>query len=178
MPIRNTPIRWGVVARFFHWVGALAILWLLIDGYYMTHFTPRPERFAKYSTHAAIGYIIIAFTLARLLWRQANTTPELAEGTARWEKLAARAGHWGLYLLVFAAAFTGWALAGTMRRPVLSFFGLFDVPALVANRQFHDLLEDTHRVLAWTLAALVVVHVASALWHRFWRKDDVMQRML
>jgi cytochrome b561 len=178
MAIRNTTTRWGAAARFFHWAGAIAILYLLVHGYWMTHFAPRPERLASYATHASVGYALIAFMLARLLWRAANPVPALPAGSPAWERLAALAGHWGLYLLTFAAALTGWALAGTFRTPLRSFFGLFDVPALVSNTGLHKLLEETHEALAWALAALALVHVASALWHWRWRKDDVLQRML
>ena len=30
----------------------------------------------------------------------------------------------------------------------------------------------------WAAAALVLVHIASAIYHWRWKKDDVMQRML
>jgi cytochrome b561 len=34
------------------------------------------------------------------------------------------------------------------------------------------------RFFHWTLALLVLVHIASAVYHWLWKKDDVMQRML
>jgi cytochrome b561 len=40
------------------------------------------------------------------------------------------------------------------------------------------MFEEAHELLAWTLALLVAAHVAAALYHWLWRKDDVMQRML
>jgi len=181
MTLRNTAARWGSAARFFHWAGAALIFYLLIHGWWMTEMAPRPSRMPNYMTHAAVGYALIAFMALRLLWRGLNPVPELPAATARWERVAAHAGHWGLYLLTLAAAFSGWALAGTFRTPLHSFFGLFDVPALVSagdNRALHRMLEEAHEVLAWTLAALVAIHVASALWHWLWRKDDIFQRML
>ena len=178
MLVGNTSERWGLVARILHWVAAIAIFYLLIHGWWMTHFAPRPERLANYAAHASWGYLLIVFMLVRLLWRGVNAVPELPVAAARWERLAAHAGHWGLYLLTFAAAFTGWALAGTFRTPLRSFFGLFDVPSLVTDPKLHKLFEETHEALSWTLAVLVAVHIASALWHWLWRKDDVLQRML
>jgi cytochrome b561 len=104
--------------------------------------------------------------------------PELPATSPRWDRLSAHAGHWGLYLLTFAAALAGWALAVTFRTPLASFFGLFDVPALVSGPGPHRLLEETHELLSWILAALVAIHFGGALWHWRWRKDDVLQRML
>jgi cytochrome b561 len=39
-------------------------------------------------------------------------------------------------------------------------------------------LEQSHTLLSWALALVVVVHIASAFYHLAWRKDGVMQRML
>jgi len=47
-----------------------------------------------------------------------------------------------------------------------------------ASRGLHDAMEKTHAALSWTLALLVLVHIASAIYHWRWKKDDVMQRML
>ena len=180
MTIRNTKNGWGATSRFFHWGGAAVILYLLIHGFWMTEFAARDARLGHYTTHASAGYALIAFMLLRLLWRWMNEVPALPADTPRWERIAAHAAYWGLYLLTLAASVSGWALAGTFRRPLDSFFGLFSVPALVAgeNRGLHSALERTHQLLSWTLALLVVVHVASAFWHWRWKKDDVMQRML
>jgi cytochrome b561 len=144
----------------------------------MVTFPPRELRFGHYETHAAVGYLLIAFTLARLAWRWTHAVPALPAGAPRWERIAAHAGHWGLYVLMLASAFSGWALAGTFRRPLDSVFGWFRVPALVSGNSLHGAMEQAHVLLSWALGLLVVVHIASALYHLLWKKDDVMQRML
>ena len=168
---------WGAGAKLLHWAAAALIFYLLIHGFWMVGL-PRDVRFGHYETHAAVGYLLLAVTVARLAWRWTHAVPAQPAGAARWEVLAAHAGHWGLYLLMLAAALSGWALAGTFGRPLDSVFGWLRVPALVADRALHGPLEQGHVVLSWALAALVVVHVASAFYHLLWKKDDVMQRML
>jgi cytochrome b561 len=81
---------------------------------------------------------------------------------------------------MLAVSIEGWALAGTFRRPLDSMFGLVTIRPLVtsADRALHESLESWHAFLGWTLTALVVVHVAAAIWHKAVRKDDVMDRML
>jgi cytochrome b561 len=39
------------------------------------------------------------------------------------------------------------------------------------------MLEDTHKVLAYLLAALVLVHAVAALRHHFIKRNDVLRRM-
>jgi cytochrome b561 len=169
---------WSATSKLFHWAGAAVIFYLVIHGAWMVHFAPRELRFGHYATHAAVGYLLIALTLARLAWRWTHAVPAQPADAARWEKAAAHASHWGLYLVMLASAFTGWALAGTFRRPLDSFFGWFRLPALTADNSLHGALERAHELLSWALAALVLVHIAGAVYHLLWKKDDVMQRML
>jgi cytochrome b561 len=61
----------------------------------------------------------------------------------------------------------------------VTFFGWFQFPALVAaNHDLHETLEDAHEVLFYTIVAVAALHVAAALYHHFFLKDDVMRRML
>jgi len=174
---RNSIIGWGWPSKLFHWAAALAILILLLHGWWMTHMTPRPERAANYAWHAAIGYDLLALLILRLLWRWMNPVPAMPATLKPWEVMAARAGHIGLYLLMFAATLSGWALAGTGRRPWnLDMFGL-QIPPIVTDSALHRPLEDWHMYLSYTLAALVVVHFVGALRHHVIKHNDVLRRM-
>jgi len=168
---------WGTTSKLFHWLGAALILYLLIHGFWMVGL-PREVRFGDYETHAAVGYLFIAFTLARLVWRWTHAVPPLPADAPRWERLAGQAGHWGLYLLMLASAASGWALAGTFGRPLDSVFGWLRVPTIISDRSLHGPMEQAHVWLSYALAFLVAAHVAAALYHLLWRKDDVMQRMM
>jgi cytochrome b561 len=73
----------------------------------------------------------------------------------------------------------GWINASWRGMPV-SFFGLFVMPKIVATRGAGwGWTGDVHMLLAtYVLLPLVGLHVAAALYHRFVRRDRVMQRML
>ncbi len=177
--IADSATAWGWPAKLLHWLGAILILLLLGHGWWMTHFAPRPDRLAHYAGHAGLGYDFLALLVLRLLWRWTHAVPELPSGTPRWEQIAAHASHHGLYLLMLVTSATGWAMAGLMRTPLTKdAFGL-PVPMiyLKQDRALHDLFEDTHKILAYVLAALVVVHLAAALRHHFIKRTDVMRRM-
>jgi cytochrome b561 len=169
---------WGWPARLFHWLGALAILALLAHGWWMTHVVPRPERLPNYAWHAAIGYDLIVLMALRLLWRWFSGVPDLPQDAKRWEQLAAHAGHVLLYVLTFVTALVGWAMAGTMRTPLnQDLFGIA-FPLLYDNKDAHRFLEHSHRYLAYTMAALVAVHIAGALRHHFIKRNNVLHRMI
>ena len=156
----------------------ILILLLLGHGWWMTHLAPRgPDRLAHYAGHAALGYDFLVLLVLRLLWRWMNPVPAMPAGTKRWEEIAARLGHVGLYLLMLATMIAGWALAATMRTPMQKdVFGIV-FPTLPVGRELHGLLEESHEVLAYLLAVIVVVHIAGALRHHFVKKNDVLRRM-
>src|SRR5215467_13827002 len=75
--VRNTTSSWGSVARLFHWVLGFTILGMLAFGWWMNHIPARPDRFFYRSIHADIGYVVLLFTVLRLIWRGFNPTPAL-----------------------------------------------------------------------------------------------------
>jgi cytochrome b561 len=179
--IGNSKDSWGWPAKLLHWLGVILILLLLGHGWWMTHLAPRgPGRLEHYAGHAALGYDFLVLLVLRLLWRWTHAVPDLPADTPRWEAVTAKASHVGLYLLMFATTLVGWALAGTMRGGALNkdAFGIVvPMPFTSTVRATHELLEDTHKVLAYVLAALVVVHLLAALRHGFIKHNNVLRRM-
>jgi cytochrome b561 len=177
--IRNSTTDWGWPARVLHWIGAVMILLLILHGWRMTHLTPRPERLANYAGHSALGYDLLALLVLRLLWRWFNPVPQLPADLKPWERMAARLGHVGLYVLLFVASLTGWMVATTFRAPMTKdVFGI-DVPPIVTavDRSTRQWIEDSHMVLAYVLAAVVLIHVIGALRHHFLKRNDILRRM-
>lgn len=177
--IGNTTLSWGLVSRALHWLVAVLVVLLVGHGWWMTGFAPRETRFDHYGWHASLGYFVLALTIGRLAWRLGNPVPQLPASPA-WQRAAAHVSHWALYALMLAISVEGWALAGTFRRPLDSVFGLATIRPIVTTqeRAVHEQLEQWHSILAWSLVALVAVHVAAAIWHMVVRKDGVMDRML
>ena len=177
--IGNTTSEWGWPAKLLHWLGAILILLLLGHGWWMTHLAPRPDRLAHYNGHAALGYDLLALLIIRLLWRWTHAVPALPDGLATWERWSAKAGHFGLYLLMFGSTLTGWALAGTLRTPMnKDIFGI-TIPSIYVgqDRAVHNLFEHWHEWLSYALAVLVLLHIAAALRHHVIKRTDVMRRM-
>jgi cytochrome b561 len=177
--VRNSTSVWGWLSIIFHWVGTIAILILLIHGWWMTHMVTG-SRAAHYTWHTALGYDFLALLVIRLLWRWMNPVPQYPSDFKPWERWSAWLGHVGLYVLMFGSTVAGWALAGTGRRVFeQDLFGL-KVPLIYVSqdRAMHGLLEESHKVLSYLLAALIVVHVIGALRHHFFKGNDVLRRML
>jgi cytochrome b561 len=175
----NSTTKWGWPAKTLHWISAAIILVLLVHGWWMTHMTLRPDRLSNYAWHSALGYDLLALIILRLLWRWLNPVPTLPADLKPWERLAAHAGHFLLYVLMFFVTLTGWMVARTFRAPMTrDLFGI-NVPPIVTtvDRSVRQWIEGSHMVLAYLLAAVVMVHIIGALRHHIIKRNDVLRRM-
>jgi cytochrome b561 len=181
MALRNSTTAWGSLARSFHWLGAVLTIFLIAFGWWMIHLAERAERLANFGIHASIGYDLLLLIALRLCWRAIDRGPALPAELLRWERVTAHLGHILLYVLLLAVSVTGWMIVSSARRPIdATLLGFIPVPLLdrAGDRAFHDLAEDVHRVLSYTLLVLVIVHVAAALRHHYVKKNDVLRRMM
>ena len=51
---------------------------------------------------AAVVDFVLVLLVLRMLWRWTHAVPKLPADTPRWEQVAARSGHIGLYVLMLA----------------------------------------------------------------------------
>jgi len=177
--IRNTSSSWGSLARWFHWVLGITIIGMIAYGWWMNHFPARPDRFFYRSIHADIGYAVLLLTVLRLIWRGLNPTPALPDSSPRWKRILARISHGALYAVTILVAMLGWAHSGARSPNYSDWFGLFHVPQFTSpDKAAPQAYEDRHIFFAYVLLALIVIHLAAALWHHFVRRDRVMARMI
>jgi cytochrome b561 len=175
----NSATAWGWPAKTLHWIGAAMILVLLTHGWWMTHMTPRPERLVNYAWHSALGYDLLVLIVLRLLWRWINPVPALPAELKLWERAAAHFGHASLYALMLIVSLTGWMVATTFRVPMTKDLLGIDIPPIVTqvDRSLRQWLEQSHMVLAYLLAAIVLIHILGALRHHMLKRNDVLRRM-
>lgn len=166
------------VAKWLHWLIALLVLGMLGVGLYMTEMRISPQKIQLYMTHKSVGLTILALMLLRLAYRLKNPPPALPAGVASWQKTASQISHAFLYLLLFAMPISGWLMNGASGFP-MKYFGLVRVPdLLVRNQESLALFKTVHFYIAWTLIAVIAVHVLAALKHHFIDRDSVLRRML
>jgi len=188
MTVRNTRLRYGAVAMTLHWLIAAFVIANICLGLYFADL-PRgdPSKFGLFQLHKSIGLTVLLLSLARLLWRLVNPIPPLPRGMSRPLRLAARATHVLLYVLIVAIPLSGWAMVSSspLGLPTM-YFGLFQWPHIAfladqARDQKKILVENfktIHVFLAWSAIVLIPIHVLGALYHQFVRGDDVLKRML
>jgi cytochrome b561 len=171
------PTGYGTFAKILHWLVAAILVGQFALGWLMPKVRRGMEPGLSMRVHISIGIVVLALIAVRLVWRVTHPVP-LEPDLPRWQRNAASAVHGLLYLLVFVTTFTGWFYASA-RGWSLTFFGLFPLPALVAQGSpTGRAVGGIHETIVWVLLAVVALHVLAALVHAFVYRDRVMQRML
>ena len=176
---KNTEKQWGWVVIVLHWflvlpiIGLFALgLYMMDLGYYDSFYTLAPQ------IHEAIGLLILALMLFRVLWRALNKTPEPPVTNSKLINLASHIAHNILYLLLFTILFSGLLIsyAGGQGIKIFDWFVIPGPQELFENQA--TFAGDIHYFAAFAMIALVVLHTIAALKHHFIDKDTTLTNML
>lgn len=169
--------RYSAPAIALHWLLALMIAGSFVVGLVMTDMAFSPTRLKLFNWHKWAGVVILALSALRLAWRLVHAPPAPLAAPA-WQQRAAHAAHGALYVLFFAVPLAGWAYTSAAGFPVV-LFAVLPLPDFVpVNRELAETLKAAHHLLAYALAAMVVLHVVAALKHQFVDRDGLMLRMM
>ena len=167
---------YGPFAKVLHWLVAAILGVQFSIGWLMPGVKRGMQPGLSMHVHISIGIVVLALIVVRLAWRLTHPVPPEPE-LPKWQRNASEAVHWLLYLLVFVTTLSGWFYASA-RGWTLTFFGLFPLPALVAQGSpTGRTIGGIHEGIVWVLLAVIAMHVAAALVHAFIYRDRVMQRM-
>jgi cytochrome b561 len=174
----STPATYTRTAISLHWLVAIAIAATFSVGLYMPGLPLSPAKLQIYSWHKWAGVTIFLLVLLRLLWRATHRPPAPPAGMPRWQHRAAEAVHGLLYLLMIVVPLSGWLMSSAKGFQTV-YFGVLPLPDLLAkNKELGETLAIVHKTLNFTMAALVLAHVAAALKHHLIDRDEVLRRML
>jgi cytochrome b561 len=164
------------VAKFLHWLVVVLITAQFVIGWTMPdiHKGTLPEGLIAW--HLGVGATLIAAVASRIVWRLTHR-PAPAPVSPLLRRVS-HITHGLLYLALIVVPMLGWANASS-RGWSVKLFGVLPYPSIspAGSRVGHE-MGDIHGWLAWVLLALIALHVAGALYHRFVLKDEVLQRML
>jgi cytochrome b561 len=170
---------YGPVARAVHWaVAALAVV--VVGLGWAIPGAPRDgdSRELLLFLHRSVGLLILAVMVFRVIWRLTHPPPPFPAGFPRLEAAVAHADHALLYIVFLVMPLTGFLNAAAAGHPV-SFFGLFAIPPLLPeDPRLAQIAVAIHLAGQFVVYALVAVHVAAALTHRFVRRNRILDRML
>lgn len=164
--------------KAMHWFIAVVVIGMLCGSFFLDDL-PKSMKGTAFMLHKSTGLLILALMLVRLVWIHIHGKPGLPDSIPAWQRFLSHFVHGALYVFLLAMPLSGWIMSMAADR-VPSFYGLFAarLPAIAPDKSLAKLMNQSHKVIAWVLITLVVLHVAAALKHYFINKDNIMQRML
>jgi cytochrome b561 len=176
MFVRDTLEGYGIVSRLFHWLMAAAIIamfvlgvWMVRLDYYSPYYNAAPD------LHRSLGILLLLALLVRWMWRAANPKPSTDE-LAPLERKLSYFVHWGFYVLMLALMLSGYLISTPDGQPI-NVFGWFSMPSFIRMPGLEDRAGYIHRILAYAVVALAVVHALAALKHHYVDKSTILKRM-
>ena len=171
--------RYTLTAQALHWITAALMFVVLPIAWVMVNM-PKSAQFRGllFTLHKSVGLTIIALVAVRIVWRARHPAPPLEADLHGWEKIAAIASHWMLYVVLVGMPISGYLLdaAGGY---AISYFGLFSVPLLPKSPALSSAATWVHVAVGqWLVYTLIILHVAASIWHVSIRRDGVLDRML
>lgn len=139
--------------------------------------TVQPISLTLVSIHRPLGIAILLLAIVRLALRARRGTPPLPLDLPSPMRLGATLSHWALYSAMIAMLLIGWAMVSAAGLPVVMGGGVHLPPILPQSNALHAVLWDAHRVIAYLLFGLVLLHLSAALVHALIRRDGVFQAM-
>ncbi|WP_257835322.1 cytochrome b [Burkholderia glumae] len=182
--IAFTAQKYPLALRLLHWVRAILIGAQLWTGWTMVRLDDKlPAKFDwYYPTHKEFGVLTLLVVVTQLAIRAMKPVPPLPPTLPTLDRRLAKIGHYLLYALAVSVPLMGYSMSSTYTQSDGVPFCFFRVPELLPkNDRWFEAFQWLHATLAYTLLALVVLHVLGALKHRFFDRNpehDVLRRML
>ena len=143
MALKNSDIQYGSLAKLLHWLIAAGILALLFLGLEQAQLEQGAAKSYLRLIHASLATVVLMLMTARLIWRFLNPTPEHPDGMPVWQRMAASATHWGLYLCVFVQLGAGAMVIASAGRG-LPLFGFYSIPLPIEKKSRSARLVGEH----------------------------------
>ncbi|MEM1428763.1 MAG: cytochrome b/b6 domain-containing protein, partial [Pseudomonadota bacterium] len=184
MSMSNTLSSYGSIAKAFHWTLAIAIFALIALGITASELPADTSeqitvKATLFSIHKTLGLAVFALALLRILWALSQPKPAPLNPEKPVELLMAQIAHWLLYASLLLVPLSGWIhhAATTGFAPIWWPFGQ-SLPFVPKDPQVADAFGGLHVVFERVLVFTLVLHMAGALKHHFWDRDDTLRRML
>jgi len=175
-----TPNKFDKIQKLLHWSMAFLIILMLFALIGFANEMTIEEHKEMLIGHSSIGSIISALLLFRIIIKRISIKPKAEQiRQAKWQILAAKVVHFGLYLSMILVPVTGYLTARLHELPVMA-FGSFKINATthVYSESSFEFMRNTHEFSIILLISLLTIHISAAICHKVILKDDVLKGML
>ena len=166
---------YSALAIAIHWIVALCVLAQIPIGIVMARLEQGVAQDRLLVIHATIGALIFALTIVWLALKAAGRMPSPAAILTPFERVASRAAHSTLYLLLLITPIIGWLGVNASSDDVETLAALA-LAGVATDDALSDEIFAVHLACAILITLVVVAHLLGAIVHGL-RRDGVNARM-
>jgi cytochrome b561 len=175
--------RYDRVQIILHWLIAAIILFMIALGLFMVGLPKESElppgqesvRAAYFLLHKSMGITVAILIAIRVIWRLTHEAPALPDYVSTWQQKASKAVHGLLYVVMVAMPISGY-LQSIFSPYDTKFWGIVLPRVADADKDMKHFFHEVHEILAFSLIALIVIHLAAAVKHKL-AGNDIGKRM-
>lgn len=179
--VLTTSNRYPASLQALHWTTAILVIlaFILGPGGSEQHIYSVAMDFGR-RIHETIGLTVFLLTAVRLAVRLANPRSRAAVPSpyGDWLSVVARAGHVGLYLMLFSVPATAIMGAWLGAHPITLLTGTDVASPFATSRDIGKTLSELHTWLGDAIIWLAGIHAIAALLHHFLLRDNTLVEML
>jgi len=170
----SAPNRYHPAHVAIHWFMALLVFMMLgIGKFVMPGVSPEePQKVMMLQSHVYIGGGITILLIFRIILLFTTKRPTPADAGNVFLNFVAKAVHGLLYLFLIGMAVSG---LGLFQQADLS--AVFNAVKPYPSNFFDYLPRMGHGLISWLLLALIILHFGAAMYHQFWKRDNLLSRM-
>jgi cytochrome b561 len=189
-PVPNAS-RHTAITKVFHWSVAALIVIDFCFALSFSQFNPGDRLYfsVAYAMHMTFGMLAlilaVPFVVQRLTWGRTRRIENPTNDTSVISRVLARIVHALLFTFMIVVPLTGWAILSTRKKPAVLFdsvnwpnIGFVSDLSRPQRVAIYNLVMPGHTILAYIGMSLVGLHFLAALYHHFYRRDDVLRGML
>ena len=175
MQLSNTKIKYGLLAKLFHWITFVALIIQVPFGFYLVGLEFSDRRIDLENIHILVGISIFYITLFRLIWKFLNPSPKDWKNHFKGQVFVASANHFLLYLTIFTITVSG-ILKKLYMGETLNFI-FFKYGFEKDNFVLADTYYQIHIYANYLLLALVTLHILAVIVHHFIFKQKILRKI-
>jgi cytochrome b561 len=178
MQYKNTAQSFGLITILIHWIMAILIIALFVVGKYMLSLDYYdPFYHSGPWWHKNFGLLLTVLLIYRIVWKLRNQKVKPLDSYKNYEINLAKLIQTLLYISLIVCCISG-VMISTAKGVGISFFDLFEIPAMIAKgKQQSELAGEIHYFATYTLIILACLHMLAALKHHFFDKDITLTRI-
>ena len=175
MQLTNSKIKYGLLAKLFHWVTFMALIIQVPFGFYLVGLDFSDRRIDLENIHILVGITIFYIVLFRLIWKLLNPSPKGWKVHFKGQAFVASANHFFLYLTILTITISG-VLKKLYMGETLNFI-FFRYGFKRDNFVLADTYYQVHIYANYLLLALVTLHIFAVIAHHVIFKDPILKKM-